>query len=192
MKHQSHIGLPLLELWNLYLEANSTSMVRNFCIVYIEMAFDRLDPKVYASILSIWHLGFYCVDSVNLGQWVALPSPWHFFHRKRCTCPLWFWQIFQSYLLSIKILFWESSLRWTILWIPLGLYSRILWSFIYLSSLNVSYCFFILIRWSLDWHLYLKIFWFIIFPLIFNFKKMSFIAENWFDLLFHSYFCVQI
>ncbi|KAL4027472.1 hypothetical protein IC575_010638 [Cucumis melo] len=45
VKHQSHIGLPLLELWNIYLEANSTSMVRNFCIVYIEMAFDRLGPK---------------------------------------------------------------------------------------------------------------------------------------------------
>ncbi|CAK9314254.1 unnamed protein product [Citrullus colocynthis] len=45
VKHQPHIGLPLLELWNIYLEANSTSMVRNFCIVYIEMAFDRLGPK---------------------------------------------------------------------------------------------------------------------------------------------------
>ncbi|KAF3455353.1 hypothetical protein FNV43_RR05803 [Rhamnella rubrinervis] len=41
VKHQPEIGLPLSELWNMYSEANSVPMVRNFCIVYIEMAFER-------------------------------------------------------------------------------------------------------------------------------------------------------
>ncbi|KAG9454895.1 hypothetical protein H6P81_007799 [Aristolochia fimbriata] len=45
VKHQTEIRLPLAELWNLYIEDNAPSMVRNFCIVYIEMAFDRLLPK---------------------------------------------------------------------------------------------------------------------------------------------------
>lgn len=49
VKHQSEIGLPLLELWKLYTEANATPMVKNFCIVYIEMAFERADVKVHAS-----------------------------------------------------------------------------------------------------------------------------------------------
>lgn len=75
VKHQAHIGLPLLELWNIYLEVNSTSMVRNFCIVYIEMAFDRLGPKVYASILSICHLDFCFVDLVTLGELLCYRVP---------------------------------------------------------------------------------------------------------------------
>ncbi|CAK9147572.1 unnamed protein product [Ilex paraguariensis] len=41
VKHQPEIGLPLSDLWNLYMEANATPMVKNFCIVYIEMAFER-------------------------------------------------------------------------------------------------------------------------------------------------------
>ncbi|XP_024030403.1 proteasome-associated protein ECM29 homolog [Morus notabilis] len=41
VKHQLQIGLPLSELWNIYSDANTAPMVRNFCIVYIEMAFDR-------------------------------------------------------------------------------------------------------------------------------------------------------
>ncbi|XP_068658632.1 uncharacterized protein [Aristolochia californica] len=45
VKHQIEIRLPLAELWNLYIESNALSMVRNFCIVYIEMAFDRLLPE---------------------------------------------------------------------------------------------------------------------------------------------------
>uniref|UniRef100_A0A5B7B1H9 Proteasome-associated protein ECM29 n=1 Tax=Davidia involucrata TaxID=16924 RepID=A0A5B7B1H9_DAVIN len=42
VKHQLEIGLPLSELWKLYVEANAAPMVKNFCIVYIEMAFERL------------------------------------------------------------------------------------------------------------------------------------------------------
>ncbi|KAF5447658.1 hypothetical protein F2P56_033192 [Juglans regia] len=45
VKHQLEIGLPLLELWKLYSEANAAPMVRNFCIVYIEMAFERVHGK---------------------------------------------------------------------------------------------------------------------------------------------------
>ncbi|KAA8544630.1 hypothetical protein F0562_022642 [Nyssa sinensis] len=42
VKHQPEIALPLSELWELYVEANAAPMVKNFCIVYIEMTFDRL------------------------------------------------------------------------------------------------------------------------------------------------------
>ncbi|KAF4378493.1 hypothetical protein G4B88_027553 [Cannabis sativa] len=45
VKHQPEIGLPLVELWNIYSEANAAPMVRNFCIVYIEMAFERAPAK---------------------------------------------------------------------------------------------------------------------------------------------------
>jgi proteasome component ECM29 len=53
VKHQPEIGLPLLELWKLYSEANSAPMVRNFCIVYIEMAFERVHVKVCLSFSDI-------------------------------------------------------------------------------------------------------------------------------------------
>lgn len=46
VKHQLQIGLPLSELWNIYSDANTAPMVRNFCIVYIEMAFDRAPTEV--------------------------------------------------------------------------------------------------------------------------------------------------
>ncbi|WCJ20554.1 Proteasome adapter and scaffold protein ECM29 [Euphorbia peplus] len=63
VKHQSQIGLPLLELWKLYTEANAAPMVKNFCIVYIEMAFERVDvkdkehmaPMLVASICKLPH-----------------------------------------------------------------------------------------------------------------------------------------
>ncbi|KAK6235429.1 hypothetical protein SCA6_010766 [Theobroma cacao] len=41
VRHQPEIGLPLPELWKMYIEANANPMVKNFCIVYIEMAFER-------------------------------------------------------------------------------------------------------------------------------------------------------
>lgn len=46
VKHQPEIGLPLTELWTIYSEAHSAPMVRNFCILYLEMAMDRADRKV--------------------------------------------------------------------------------------------------------------------------------------------------
>ncbi|CAL5190433.1 unnamed protein product [Lathyrus oleraceus] len=46
VKLQSDIGLPLTELWKLYSEPGAAPMIRNFCIVYIEMAFQRVDAKV--------------------------------------------------------------------------------------------------------------------------------------------------
>ncbi|KAI7731341.1 hypothetical protein M8C21_033512 [Ambrosia artemisiifolia] len=45
VKHQQHIGLPLEELWHLYMQDDAALMVRNFCIVYVEMAFDRLTEQ---------------------------------------------------------------------------------------------------------------------------------------------------
>ncbi|KAI3837921.1 hypothetical protein MKX03_019436 [Papaver bracteatum] len=42
VKNQLQISLPVSELWKMYIEANAAPMVKNFCIVYIEMAFDRL------------------------------------------------------------------------------------------------------------------------------------------------------
>ncbi|CAK7330667.1 unnamed protein product [Dovyalis caffra] len=45
VKYQRDIGLPLQELWKLYTEADATPMVKNFCVVYIEMAFERVNIK---------------------------------------------------------------------------------------------------------------------------------------------------
>ncbi|GER40722.1 ARM repeat superfamily protein [Striga asiatica] len=45
VKHQQAIGLPLSDLWQLYIESGSAPMVRNFCIVYIEMAIDRVHEE---------------------------------------------------------------------------------------------------------------------------------------------------
>ncbi|PKI57790.1 hypothetical protein CRG98_021857, partial [Punica granatum] len=45
VKHQSEIGLPLSELWRIYMENDVALIVRNFCILYIEMAFERVDMK---------------------------------------------------------------------------------------------------------------------------------------------------
>ncbi|KAL6202795.1 hypothetical protein ACLB2K_026500 [Fragaria x ananassa] len=46
VKHQPEIGLPLSELWTIFSGADSAPMVRNFCILYMEMAMDRADSKV--------------------------------------------------------------------------------------------------------------------------------------------------
>ncbi|KAK1280870.1 hypothetical protein QJS04_geneDACA015003 [Acorus gramineus] len=42
VKHQPEIGLPFTELWKIYSDANAALIVRNFCMVYIEMAFERM------------------------------------------------------------------------------------------------------------------------------------------------------
>ncbi|XP_078435505.1 ARM repeat superfamily protein isoform X2 [Wolffia australiana] len=42
VKHHREIQLPLMDLWKMYGEENVASIVRNFLIIYIEMAFDRL------------------------------------------------------------------------------------------------------------------------------------------------------
>ncbi|KAK8595997.1 hypothetical protein V6N13_000661 [Hibiscus sabdariffa] len=44
VKHEPEIALPLTELWTMYMEA-ANPMVKNFCIVYIEMAFERAPLK---------------------------------------------------------------------------------------------------------------------------------------------------
>ncbi|PSR90112.1 Proteasome-associated protein [Actinidia chinensis var. chinensis] len=53
VKHQPEIGLPLSELWKLYMQPHSAPMVKNFCIVYIEMAFERLNVEEKESMASI-------------------------------------------------------------------------------------------------------------------------------------------
>lgn len=45
VKHQPEIGLPLSELWQMYQEPDGAPIVKNFCIVYIEMAFERLHTQ---------------------------------------------------------------------------------------------------------------------------------------------------
>ncbi|XP_023639453.1 proteasome-associated protein ECM29 homolog isoform X1 [Capsella rubella] len=45
VKHQLEIGLPLLALWKLYTDPAAAPMVRNFAIVYVEMAFERAPVK---------------------------------------------------------------------------------------------------------------------------------------------------
>lgn len=54
MKHHHEIGLPLLELWKLYTDPAASPMVRNFAIVYVEMAFERAPAKVRSSLC--WNL----------------------------------------------------------------------------------------------------------------------------------------
>ncbi|KAF8398207.1 hypothetical protein HHK36_017133 [Tetracentron sinense] len=51
VKHQREIGLPLSELWKIYMETNAAPMVKNFCIVYIEMSFERLRAEVSVAFL---------------------------------------------------------------------------------------------------------------------------------------------
>ncbi|GKU93496.1 hypothetical protein SLEP1_g7089 [Rubroshorea leprosula] len=46
VKHQPEIGLPFMDLWKMYGELNAPPMVKNFCIIYIEMAFERINLKV--------------------------------------------------------------------------------------------------------------------------------------------------
>uniref|UniRef100_A0A0D9XNV0 Uncharacterized protein n=1 Tax=Leersia perrieri TaxID=77586 RepID=A0A0D9XNV0_9ORYZ len=50
VKHRPEISLPMLDLWRIYTESTSSTIVRNFCIVYIEMAFERLLREEKGSI----------------------------------------------------------------------------------------------------------------------------------------------
>ncbi|XP_010271892.1 PREDICTED: proteasome-associated protein ECM29 homolog isoform X2 [Nelumbo nucifera] len=50
VKNQPEIGLPFSELWKIYREADAAPMVKNFSIVYIEMAFERLCVEDKANI----------------------------------------------------------------------------------------------------------------------------------------------
>ncbi|CAJ1971239.1 unnamed protein product [Sphenostylis stenocarpa] len=45
VKLQPQIGLPLSDLWKLYFDSGAVPIIRNFCIVYIEMAFQRVNAK---------------------------------------------------------------------------------------------------------------------------------------------------
>ncbi|KAL3625794.1 hypothetical protein CASFOL_030323 [Castilleja foliolosa] len=54
VKHQQAIGLPLSDLWQLYEDSSSAPMVRNFCIVYIEMAIDRVNKEEKQLIVPVF------------------------------------------------------------------------------------------------------------------------------------------
>ncbi|ERM99116.1 proteasome-associated protein ECM29 homolog isoform X2 [Amborella trichopoda] len=51
VKHQPSIRLPLFDLWKLCVGVDTGPFVRNFCIVYIEMGFDRLTTEEKANIV---------------------------------------------------------------------------------------------------------------------------------------------
>ncbi|XP_010521564.1 PREDICTED: proteasome-associated protein ECM29 homolog isoform X1 [Tarenaya hassleriana] len=53
VKHQSEIGLPLLDLWKLYTDPAASPMVKNFAIVYVEMAFERAPSKETEVVASV-------------------------------------------------------------------------------------------------------------------------------------------
>uniref|UniRef100_A0A8R7QEE1 Proteasome component Ecm29 N-terminal domain-containing protein n=1 Tax=Triticum urartu TaxID=4572 RepID=A0A8R7QEE1_TRIUA len=53
VKHSPEIYMPRLDLWKFYTESASTSIGRKFCIVYIEMAFEREEKGSIASDLLI-------------------------------------------------------------------------------------------------------------------------------------------
>lgn len=53
VKNHPDIALPFLDLWRIYNENNASPMVRNFCIVYIQMSFERLDGEVSLSIYNV-------------------------------------------------------------------------------------------------------------------------------------------
>ncbi len=55
VKHRPEISLPMLDLWRIYTESTSSTIVRNFCIVYIEMAFERLLSEVSYSASFVSH-----------------------------------------------------------------------------------------------------------------------------------------
>ncbi|PRQ32931.1 putative proteasome component Ecm29 [Rosa chinensis] len=57
VKHQPEIGLPLTELWTIYSEAHSAPIVRNVCILYLEMAMDRADRKEKENLSPMLLLG---------------------------------------------------------------------------------------------------------------------------------------
>ncbi|XP_031477538.1 uncharacterized protein LOC116248548 isoform X3 [Nymphaea colorata] len=50
VKHQKSIRLPVMELWKEYVEVGAALIVRNFCMIYIEMAFDRLTAEEKADM----------------------------------------------------------------------------------------------------------------------------------------------
>ncbi|PAN41168.1 hypothetical protein PAHAL_8G022100 [Panicum hallii] len=50
VKHRPEISLPMLDLWKIYTESASSTIVRNFCVVYIEMAFERLPTEEKGNI----------------------------------------------------------------------------------------------------------------------------------------------
>lgn len=74
VKHQPEIGLPLTELWKIYTEANAAPMVKSFCILYIEMAIERVNLKVHM---------FPMIFTMSLVDILTFSDNWTFMIGKR-------------------------------------------------------------------------------------------------------------
>ncbi|KAJ8773217.1 hypothetical protein K2173_028394 [Erythroxylum novogranatense] len=54
VKYQPDIALPLLDLWDLYMKSNASSpLVKNFCIIYLEMAFERAQETEKKNLMPV-------------------------------------------------------------------------------------------------------------------------------------------
>lgn len=83
VKLQPQIGLPLSDLWKLYSESAAVPIIRNFCIVYIEMAFQRVNAKVSSRslYLSACLLLLFCGFKVNFDADNSFLSSWLNFQK---------------------------------------------------------------------------------------------------------------
>ncbi|CAO2140782.1 unnamed protein product [Urochloa humidicola] len=67
VKHRPEISLPTLDLWTIYTESTSSAIVRNFCIVYIEMAFERLPTEEKGNIAPVFLTNISTVPAQHQG-----------------------------------------------------------------------------------------------------------------------------
>lgn len=116
VKHRPEIPLPMLDLWNIYTQSTSSTIVRNFCIVYIEMAFERLPTEVFSFPLLITNFLRSCFNISAKVNRISLPSC----NRRKETLRLTSWPIYQMFQLSIKGSSWDlwqrfvmSLLEWS-------------------------------------------------------------------------------
>lgn len=57
VKGHDEIKLPLLPLLEVYNQSNAPPLVRNFSLVYVEMAFERASPEDRLEAVCCLHLG---------------------------------------------------------------------------------------------------------------------------------------
>ena len=51
IRDQNHIALPLEDLVDLFVDPSSAGLVKNFALVYTEMAFDRASPAAREKVV---------------------------------------------------------------------------------------------------------------------------------------------
>ena len=103
VKHRPEIPLPMLDLWKIYTESASSTIVRNFCVVYIEMAFERLPTEVFSFPLLIFNFLWSCFTISAKVNCIRLPLC----NRRKETLRLISWPIYQMFQLSIKGSSWD-------------------------------------------------------------------------------------